>query len=151
MCMAARAMAAAVLRPTGSARTCLRADAGKCLRTDADCSALVTVQMRSAGINGSRRATVCCSMEFAPMMLSSCLGVRVRLRGQKRVPRPPARITACAVSFSAAMSGSDEAHLFDGAIWYANVRKFVAHFFYGGHVSAHHRCWTFGNDRKFAK
>ena len=68
--------------------------AGNCLRTAADCSALVTVQMRSAGMSGVRRATVCRSMESAPMMLSNCLGVRVRLRGQKRVPRPPARITA---------------------------------------------------------
>src|SRR2546430_4452522 len=33
-------------------------------------------------------------------MFKSCFGVRVRLRGQKRVPRPPARITACVVSFS---------------------------------------------------
>jgi hypothetical protein len=32
----------------------------------------------------------------APMMLRSCFGVRVRLRGQKRVPRPPARMTAYA-------------------------------------------------------
>jgi len=29
-----------------------------------------------------------------PMMFRSCFGVRVRLRGQKRVPRPPARIRA---------------------------------------------------------
>ena len=46
--MAARAMAAAVLRPTGSARMCWRAGAGKCLRTEAACSTLVTVQMWSA-------------------------------------------------------------------------------------------------------
>src|ERR1700736_2307341 len=129
MCMAARAMAAAVLRPTGSARTCLRADAGKCLRTEADCSALVTVQMWSAGINGSRRAKVCCSMESAPMMLRSCLGVRVRLRGQKRVPRPPARMTACAVSFSAAIVRLGEQNLFDRGIRDAKARKIVAYFF----------------------
>ncbi len=43
---------------------------------------------------------VCCSMEPVPTIFKSCLGVRVRLRGQKRVPRPPARMTACAVSFS---------------------------------------------------
>ena len=29
-------------------------------------------------------------------MFSNCLGERVRLRGQKRVPRPPARMMACA-------------------------------------------------------
>ena len=53
------AMAAAVLRPMGSVRTRLRAAAGTCLRTATACSELVTVQMRSAGISGRRRATVC--------------------------------------------------------------------------------------------
>src|SRR5271168_32999 len=84
----------------GSVKTRLRDAAGICLRTSAACSALVTVQIRSGGISGRSRATVCSSMVFLPTMLSNCLGVRVRLRGQNRVPRPPARITAWVCSFS---------------------------------------------------
>jgi hypothetical protein len=41
-----------------------------------------------------------------PTMFNSCFGVRIRLRGQKRVPRPPARITACVVSLSFTVSRS---------------------------------------------
>src|SRR5216684_2922886 len=37
-------------------------------------------------------------------MFNSCFGVRMRLRGQKRVPRPPARITAWTVSLSVGMT-----------------------------------------------
>src|ERR1700683_1045327 len=96
-------MAAAVLRPTGSVSTRLRAGAGTCLRTCWACALLVTVQTRSGGIIGRKRATVCSSMVSFPTMFNSCLGVRVRLRGQKRVPRPPARITACVLNLSVAM------------------------------------------------
>src|SRR5258708_40218871 len=98
--MAASPIATAVFRPTVSISTRLRAAAGTCLRTAAACSAFVTVQMRSAEISGFRRETVCGSIVSLPTMLRSCLGVRVRLRGQKRVPRPPARITAWICSFS---------------------------------------------------
>src|SRR5271169_1647168 len=45
------------------------------------------------------RATVCSIIVVFPTMFSNCLGVRVLLRGQKRVPRPPARITAWMLSF----------------------------------------------------
>ena len=92
-------MATAVFNPFGSISTRLRAAAGTCFRTAVACSAFVTVQMRSAGINGRSRATVCSSMVCSPTMFSSCFGVRVRLRGQNRVPRPPARITACVTNF----------------------------------------------------
>jgi hypothetical protein len=54
-------------------------------------------------MSGRNRATVCSNIVPLPMMFSSCFGVRVRLRGQNRVPRPPARITACIVSFSVAI------------------------------------------------
>jgi len=73
----------------------LLADGGSLFR-------IVTVQMRSAEISGLRRATVCWSIVSFATMFKSCLGVRVRLRGQKRVPRPPARMMACVVSFSIA-------------------------------------------------
>src|SRR5258708_13186250 len=60
--------------------------------------------MCCGGMSGRSLATVCCSMVSLPTIFSNCLGVRVRLRGQKRVPRPPAKITACVVSLSAAIS-----------------------------------------------
>src|SRR5580704_2283078 len=93
-------MAAAVLRPIGSIKTRLRVPVGSCFLAATACSAFVTVQMRSGEINGRKRATVCSSMVSLPTMFSNCFGVRVRLRGQKRVPRPPARMTAWVVSFS---------------------------------------------------
>src|SRR5215469_1617366 len=93
-------MATAVFKPFGSISTRLRAAAGTCFRTAPACAALVTVQTRSAGIKGRSRATVCSSMVSLPTIFRSCLGVRVRLRGQKRVPRPPARTTACVTNFS---------------------------------------------------
>src|SRR5258707_2104525 len=54
--------------------------------------------MRCAGTSKERRVTVCCSMEPSPTIFRSCFGVRARLRGQKRVPRPPARITTWVAS-----------------------------------------------------
>jgi len=42
----------------------------------------------------SRRATVCSAVEEEPASGSSCLGEVGVLRGQKRVPEPPARMTA---------------------------------------------------------
>src|SRR5690348_1773936 len=97
-------MAAAVLRPRGSRRTRWRAAAGSCFFRVAACSALVTVQRRCGGMRERRRATVCWSMVSLPKILRSCLGVLVRLRGQKRVPRPPARMTAWVVRFSEGMA-----------------------------------------------
>src|SRR5882672_4495292 len=100
-------MAAAVLRPIGSVRTRLRDAEGNCFLSAAVCSALVTLQMRSGEISGRRRATVCSSIVCLPTIFRSCLGVRVRLRGQKRVPRPPARITAWTGSFSSGIEGKN--------------------------------------------
>src|SRR5215475_1935708 len=110
--MAARAIAAAVFRPKGSVSTRLRADVGNCFFNAVTCSAFVTVQIRSAGISDRSRSTVCSSMVVFPMMFSNCFGVLLRLRGQKRVPRPPARITACTVS-----------DLSDMALSYHNARN----------------------------
>src|SRR6202158_2579246 len=93
-------MAAAVLRPTGSTSTRARDALGSGWCTADSCSALVTVQMRAAGTSGRSLATVCSNIVPLPTMFDSCLGVLVRLRGQNRVPRPPARMTACTGSFS---------------------------------------------------
>ena len=98
-CAAARPIAAAVFRPTGSARICDRGTRGSCCRTAADCTELVTIHWREDGKSGASRAAVCSSMVSRPTILSNCFGVHVRLRGQKRVPRPPARITAWAGKF----------------------------------------------------
>ena len=48
----------------------------------------------------SRRATVCWIMVCLPSSASNCLARRLRLSGQKRVPRPPARITGKNVGFA---------------------------------------------------
>ena len=69
-------------------------------RTAAACSTFVTDPDISRRNDGARRATVSRSMVSLPAILSSCLGVRMRLRGQKRVPRPPASSTAQAGSDS---------------------------------------------------
>jgi len=45
------------------------------------------------GARGSSRETVCWIMVCVPSSASSCLARFLRLSGQKRVPRPPARMT----------------------------------------------------------
>src|SRR5580700_2357225 len=92
--MAAKPIAAAVLRPTGSASICFAGTPRSSLRTAADCSALVTTQKFLNGTIGASRATVSRNMVLFPMIFNSCFGVCMRLRGQKRVPRPPASSTA---------------------------------------------------------
>ena len=59
-------------------------------------------QARKAARGGRRFAR---SMVSSPAIFRSCLGVRVRLRGQKRVPRPPARRTAQAGSSRGLLHG----------------------------------------------
>src|SRR5271155_5034056 len=87
-------MAAAVLRPTGSARIWELGTRGSSRRTAEACSAFVTTQQFFSAKTGTRRLTVSRSMVSPLVILRSCFGVRARLRGQKRVPRPPARRTA---------------------------------------------------------
>ena len=50
------------------------------------------------GKSGASRPAVSRSIVSSPVMFSSCFGMRMRLRGQKRVPRPPASNTAHAGS-----------------------------------------------------
>ena len=40
-----------------------------------------------------RRSTVICNMDWSPIILRSCLGREFRLKGQNRVPLPPAMMT----------------------------------------------------------
>ncbi len=63
-------------------------------RTALACSTFVTAQKLPRENNGSRRLTVSRNIVSRPAIFSNCLGVRIRLRGQKRVPRPPASRTA---------------------------------------------------------
>src|SRR5271154_4530193 len=91
-------MAAAVLRPAGSARMCDAGTPGISRFAAEDCCAFVTIQAFRGGKSGERRAIVSRSIVWVPTILSNCFGVRVRLRVQKRVPRPPARRTAQAES-----------------------------------------------------
>ena len=53
-------------------------------------SGLLGVRYRPEALRRNERP----SMLLSPTIVSNCFGVRVRLRGQKRVPRPPARMTA---------------------------------------------------------
>src|SRR5262249_62193992 len=58
------------------------------------CTVFVRIRMRSEGIGPSRRARVSSSKALFEARLSNCLG-RVRLlKGQKRSPLPPARMSA---------------------------------------------------------
>jgi hypothetical protein len=53
---------------------------------------VITQQFPSAA-SGARRSTVCWIMELSPCNASTCLARALRLRGQNRVPLPPAKIT----------------------------------------------------------
>jgi len=52
------------------------------------------MRMRSALISGISRITVAWIIVVSPMMRVSCLGEAARDTGQKRVPEPPAMMTA---------------------------------------------------------
>src|SRR5438270_7515679 len=56
-------------------------------------SSLVTTQNCFTDASGRRRETVCWIMVCLPSSASNCWARFLRLSGQNRVPRPPARIT----------------------------------------------------------
>ena len=68
-------------------------NSGSCLRTEAACTALVMIRIFSSGTIGFTRSTVCWRNDRLPNNVMSCLGLRSRLTGQNRSPRPPAMIT----------------------------------------------------------
>src|SRR5580765_2524947 len=87
---AAAAIAGAVLRPTGSPTT---RTPGQFARTASTRSRAVSTTMRSRGTSDSTRCTVAASRVRPPLASgSSCFGRDGVLHGQKRSPRPPARI-----------------------------------------------------------
>src|SRR5262249_50863394 len=58
------------------------------------CAAAVMTQVRSGGTDSSTRSRACWSRVRSPTRVRNCLGRFCRLRGQKRVPPPPAMIIA---------------------------------------------------------
>ena len=84
------ATAAQVSRPHGSPMMLSLGNSGNCLRTAAACTALVMMNIFSSGATGFTRSTVCCRNERSPNSVINCFGLRSRLTGQKRSPRPPA-------------------------------------------------------------
>ena len=66
---------------------------GNCRRIAARKSSFVMTQRFFKGTSDDSRATVCWIIDCLPSSANNCLARRFRLRGQKRVPRPPARTT----------------------------------------------------------
>jgi hypothetical protein len=50
------------------------------------------IEIRSGGKSGRKRSMVCWIKLRSPKKFSTCLAFALRLRGQNRVPRPPARM-----------------------------------------------------------
>src|SRR5579864_3689829 len=90
---AARPIAGAVLRGSGSTTTCPAGRPGSCRQISSPTNSLVMIQNDSRVLNGISRSTVVWIMVWVPSRASTCLASLRRLRGQKRVPLPPARIT----------------------------------------------------------
>ncbi len=67
---------------------------GNCFAATALCAAEVRTQARSGGTCASMRSKVDWSSVRSPVRARNCLGRALRLRGQKRVPPPPAMIKA---------------------------------------------------------
>src|SRR6266704_3474009 len=107
---AARPMAGAVFRPTGSSMMSTRHSLWYGLSCRALSSAwrvLVTTRMRF-GLSGRTRSTVRWSIDLPPSTDISCFGFFFRERGQNRVPEPPARITAYIIP--SLVSGEQQLH-----------------------------------------
>src|SRR2546422_10120814 len=68
---------------------------GKCSRTSSSIERPVTTQARSGAMSGATRASVSCIILLPLGSGRNCLGKPGVLSGHKRVPLPPARITAC--------------------------------------------------------
>ena len=89
---AAMAMAAAVLRATGSSKTVpCTLEACMASATRNRCSSEAT-QMTFL-LRGETRSSVSCSRLLLSMSGTNCLGKLLRLSGQRRVPEPPQRTT----------------------------------------------------------
>src|SRR5215831_10949435 len=92
----AQPMHGAVLRATGSAITCAGETPGSAASVASTRLVPVEIHTRSRGTSGAMRRTVAAMSGSSerPASGKSCFGVWRREAGQKRVPEPPARITA---------------------------------------------------------
>ena len=91
---APRPMHAAVSRPHGSPTTWSAGNSGNCFAASAPCAPPVMTHVRSAGIGPVTRSRVACNSVRSPENVRNCFGRALRLRGQNRVPPPPAMIIA---------------------------------------------------------
>ncbi len=75
---------------------CARGTVGSVAAVAATRLAPVEIHTRSGGTSGARRRSVAAmrGSSARPARGSSCFGICRRDAGQKRVPEPPARITA---------------------------------------------------------
>ena len=89
---AARPAAGAVLRAAGSQMICSPSMVCNCSEMAFESRSLVITQTSFEDANVPRRSTVLWIIVRAPSNTSSCFARQRRLRGQKRVPLPPARI-----------------------------------------------------------
>ena len=90
----AQAMQGAVFRAAGSARMCDEGMSGSWSWTISTYASLVTTQKFSFGQRPLKRSTVSwIKVRPQPRMSMNCLGRAGVLRGQKRLPMPPAIIT----------------------------------------------------------
>src|ERR1700680_3304111 len=94
MVVAAQAIAAEVLRPIGSPKICDAGTDGKCSCTRSAMLRPVTTHACSGATTGSIRASDSCIMLRPLGSGKNCLGKAGVLSGQRRVPLPPAKITA---------------------------------------------------------
>ena len=107
---------AAVSRPTGSPTIWSAGTSGSCRRASSTWAAAVMTQVRSAGIGAAVRSNVPCNSVRSPLKVRNCFGRAVRLRGQNRVPPPPAMIIECSINVLSSTSPSRGALGARGAI-----------------------------------
>src|SRR5262245_3912701 len=91
---AAVATAAAVFRPTSSSTIRSPATSGACRRTHLRCVLPATTRTRLAPDTGAHRSYVSRKVLFPRMSGRNGLGLSLLVSGQRRVPKPPARMTA---------------------------------------------------------
>src|SRR3989338_10516940 len=96
----AKAIAGAVFLGDGSTKIFERAIAGNSFSISAKYCSWVTMKILSVEINLFSLSRVIWNRVLSEPIFKNCLGRQVRDLGHKRVPPPPARMTAYLFSFS---------------------------------------------------